>query len=437
MRTISPATSRRRLVSALRSPRQNSLLAGTAAALLGAGLVAGCGSSSQQAAGGVVTIEFATQGLGAEETATNAAIHGFERANPKIKVKDFILSSNTTDALQQLTQQFVAGSGTPDVIESDVVYPASYAQSGWILPLNRFHPDMSNFFPGQVATVTYHGQYYGMPWFINAQGVFYRTDLVPRPPTTPQQLITDAKQAMRKDHKLKEGLAFEGDKYEGVICNYIDFLGGFGGSLNAADLDTPANVKALQFMQDSIYKYKIAPAAVTGWQESNVQNAFLSGQAAFAFNWPYIFPLADAKGSAVAGKVAWIPFPSSAGHPQSSLGGDDLVINAKSTHLAADWKFVQYMDSAKVQIARAVAAGDAPALRSAWAGTLFTKVPYFREAEKVFAVAAPRPVSPNYPKISADLQTMLSAVLSDQESAQKALSSTAPTVKSLFEAQGS
>lgn len=429
----------RAIYSCNKSYRRKSAAIGITVAILGGGFAAGCSSSSTSASGGggVVTIEFATQGLGAEEGATNAAIAGFERANPNIKVKDFVLSTNTSDALQQLTQEFVAGSGTPDVIESDVIYPATFAQAGWILPLTQFHPDMSKFFPGQVASVKYNGQYYGMPWFTNAQGVFYRTDLVPSPPTTPQQLVTDAEQAMKKDPSLKEGLAFEGDKYEGAVCNYIDFLGGFGGSLNADNLDTPANAQALQFMQDTIYKYKIAPATVTGWQESNVQNAFLSGQAAFALNWPYIFPLANAKGSPIAGKVAWIPFPSGTGNPQAALGGDDLVINAKSPNQAADWKFIQYMDSAQVQIARAVAAGDAPALQAAYSGTLYAKVPYFKQAEKVFAVTAPRPVTPAYPKISAALQTMLSSVLANQQSAQAALAGTAPTVKSLFDAKGS
>ena len=296
---------------------------------------------------------------------------------------------------------------------------------------------MSNFFPGQVATVTYHGQYYGMPWFINAQGVFYRTDLVPSPPTTPQQLITDAKQAMRKDHKLKEGLAFEGDKYEGVICNYIDFLGGFGGSLNAADLDTPANVKALRSCRTRSISTRSLLLPSPAGRSRMCRTRSCPGPGRLRLQLALHLPAGrrERLGSSREGCLDTLPVFGWS--PQSSLGGDDLVINAKSARLAADWKFVQYMDSAKVQIARAVAAGDAPALRSAWAGTLFTKVPYFREAEKVFAVAAPRPVSPNYPKISAELQTMLSAVLSDQESAQKALSSTAPTVKSLFEAKGS
>lgn len=404
-------------------------------AVASATLVASCLAVSPvvaSASSNVVTIVYATQGLGAEESATNTAIAGFEKANPGIKVKYLLLSSNTTDALQQLTEDFISGSSTPDVIESDIIYPAEFAKAGWILPLTKFHPNMSAFFPAIVNTVNYKGQYYGMPWFINAQGLFYRTDLVPTPPKTPQQLVADAQAAMKKDPSIKEGLAFEGDKYEGVICVYQDFLGGFGGSLNAANLDTPANVAALQFMHDTIYKYKIAPASVTSWTEANVQDAFDSGQAVFGINWPYLFPLVNAKGSPIAGKVAWIPFPSATGHPAASLGGDDLVVNKASQYQADDWKFIQYLERPGVQAARMVAAGDAPAVKSAYTPALAKAVPYLSEAEKVFAVTKPRPVSPEYPQISLDLQTMLSSVLTNQASAQKALAQTAPLVQKLY-----
>ena len=83
----------------------------------------------------------------------------------------------------------------------------------------------------------------------------------------------------------------------------------------------PPTSAALQFMRDTIYKYKIAPAAVTGWEESNVQDAFDSGQAVFAINWPYLFPLVEAKGSPIAGKVAWIPFPLQTVTPPPHLAG--------------------------------------------------------------------------------------------------------------------
>lgn len=380
----------------------------------------------------VTTIVFATQGLGTEGSATKAAISAFEKAYPNIKVNELVLSSSSNNALQQLQQRFIAGSATPDVITADVTYPATFAKAGWIMSIDKLHPKTNDFFAGQVASLKYKGQLYGLPWFINAEGVYYRTDLVKSPPTTPNQLVADAKAALAKDHSLKEGFAFEGDKYEGVVTAFINFEGGFGGTLNPANLDTPQNVAALTFMRNLIYTDKISPQAVTGWQEPNVQNAFLSGQAPFALNWPYVFQLAQASGSSVKNKTGWIPFPSTTGKPEAALGGDDLVINAKSQHVQADWTFIKYLTGYQAQLARAIAAGDPPAIKSAYGSALYSKAPYFRQEETVFKYATPRPVSPVYTQISADLQTMLSSVLSNQESPASALKSTAPQVKTLY-----
>ena len=65
-----------------------------------------------------------------------------------------ILSPTANTAYQQLTTRFVAGSGTPDVIISDVVWPATFAKAGWIAPLDKYSPNLSQFFPAQASTVT-------------------------------------------------------------------------------------------------------------------------------------------------------------------------------------------------------------------------------------------------------------------------------------------
>lgn len=422
--------------------RVSLLLAGGALLLAscsssGTGSSSGAGASSGQvSATASQTIVMATQGLGTEGSATSAAIAGFEKANPNIKVQVLALSPTSNNAYQQLTQRFIAGSSTPDVITADVVWPATFARAGWIAPLTSFHPNLGQYFPGQVASGQYQGKTYAIPWFINAEGLYYRTDLIPHAPTTPTQLVADAKAAVRADPTLLEGLAFEGAKYEGAVTAYVNFLGGFGGSLNPQNLNTPANLAALRFMRDTVTKYHIAPQAVTGWQESNVQSAFMSGQAAFAMNWPYVYSLAEAPGSPLAGKTGWIPFPSATGHPAAALGGDELAINAKSTHQAAAWKLIQYLTSPSVQIQRAISAGDPPSVQAAYTSALFSKAPYYRQEQKVFAAATPRPVSPVYPRISSALQTMLSAVLTGQQPASQALASTATQVRAIVSGQG-
>ena len=101
------------------------------ATLLATGAAAcssGGSSSSSVAASSSQTIVFAESGLGTEGQQTQKAINAFEAANPNIKVTVQVLSSDSTTYLSQLEHDFISGSSTPDVFESDVTYPAKFAQ---------------------------------------------------------------------------------------------------------------------------------------------------------------------------------------------------------------------------------------------------------------------------------------------------------------------
>ncbi len=421
---------------------RNALAAMAAAGLLIAGLAA-CGSSpssssasSQVAASAKQTVVFATQGLGSEGTATSSAVAAFEKLHPNIKVQILSLSPTSDVAEQQLEHYFTAGSSTPDLVTTDVTWPATFARAGWIANLASFKPDTSAFFPGQMATGSYNGGTYALPWFINAEGLYYNTSMIKTAPTSESQLVSEAKTAVATNKSLKEGLAFEGAEYEGAVTAWQS-MGAQIGLSDLKNIDTSANTASLTFMYDAIHTYKIAPSAVTGWEESNVQAAWLAGQTPFALNWPYIYALSESTANgkpvypAVYGKTAWVPFPS--GTPQSSLGGDDLAINAKSTHQAAAYALMQYLTSVGAQVTRAISAGDPPSVISAYNSTLYKAAPYFANEKAVYAVVTPRPVTPVYPDISSQLQTMISSVLSGESSASAALSSTAPTVQQLYQ----
>ncbi|MGA7703490.1 MAG: extracellular solute-binding protein [Solirubrobacteraceae bacterium] len=413
--------------------------AGLAALAVSAVAIAGCGKSGSSSsttsvpASASQTIVFAESGLGTEGEQTKRAIVAFEKANPNIKVSINVLSPNSTTYLQQLQQRFIAGSSTPDVLESDVTYPAKFAQAGWIKSLGSFSPNMNVFFPTQVAAGRYEGQIYAIPWFDNPEGLFYRTDLVPSPPTSPEQVVQDAKAAMKKDPSLKEGLAFEGAKYEGAITAFLTVTAPFGGKLTVSSIDSKGNVAALNWMQEAIYKNKIAPQAVTGWQEGQVQEEFTSGHTAFAINYPFVAALAE-EGGPAKGHTGYIPFPAGpGGSPGSALGGEMLAINAKSSHSEAAYKLIQYLTSEPVQISRAVATGDPPSLVSAYTSGLYAKAPYFKSVKVLNQYAQPRPVSPIYLQISSTLQAALSSVFANASSASSALSTAAGQISSLSE----
>jgi multiple sugar transport system substrate-binding protein len=401
-------------------------IGGVAAALV----AAACGSSSASnpvPASVKQTIVFAESGLGTEGAQTAKAITAFEKANPNITVEIDVLSPDSTTYLSQLEHNFIAGSTTPDIFETDVTYPAKFAQAGWVLPLEKFSPGMSKFFPAEVQAGTYQGTTYAIPWFDNPEGLYYRTDLIKTPPKSPAQVVSDAQAALKSDHSLKEGLAFEGAKYEGAITAFLTVEAPFGGKLDPQQINTPGNVAALTWLYDAIYKNHIAPTAVTGWQEANVEQEFISGHTAFAINYPFVESLATSP--PVKGNVGYIPFPPApGGTPGSALGGEMLAINAKTAHAAAAWKLIQYLTSPAVEITRAEATGDPPSLPSAYTSALYAAAPYFRNVKILNFYAQPRPVSPNYLQVSNDLQIMLSEVFANTMSPAAAISSEAPVI---------
>jgi multiple sugar transport system substrate-binding protein len=383
---------------------------------------AACSSSSssaaQQSASSKQTITFAISGLGAEGTYLQKQVKEFETANPNINVVVNVDSSNSTVFLSQINNSFSAGASTPDLVESDITYTAKWAAGGYLAPVSC---SASDFNPAMWSTGTFQGKQYSCPFFLNTEGLWYRKDLIKTPPTTPQQVVTDAQAAIKADPKLKEGIAFEGDQYEGEITSFMVLDKAFGGSLNnLANINTPQNVAALSYLHSLIYQYKIAPAAVVSYQEGQTGDDFDAGYAAFAINWPYVASGPFSNG-VTAADIGYIPFPAaSGGQPGVALGGSVLSINAKTAHIAAVNKLIAFLTSPAQQTARAIAVSDAPAVLAAYNSQLFTASPLWKTVQGLAADAAARPVSPYYLNVSADLQEMIS-------SAYASSSSSAPT----------
>jgi multiple sugar transport system substrate-binding protein len=399
-----------------------------AGAALGAmallGVTAACSSSSPSSttgsgsstgsSSGKQTIVFAFSGIGPEYTQTQKQIAAFEAANPNISVSLQADSSNSTTFLQQVGNAFISGASTPDLIESDVTYTAKWAAAGYLAPVTC---DASTYNASIFSTGTYQGKQYSCPWFLNVEGLWYRTDLIKTPPATPQEVITDAQAAMKADPKLKEGIAFEGSKYEGAITVFMMLDKAFGGSLsNLSNVNSPQNVAALNYLHSLIYQYKVAPSNVVTYTEAQTGTDFDAGYAAFATNWPYVAS-GPFSGGISSKDIGYIPFPAaSGGQPGVALGGEVLSINAKTQHLAAVNSLISFLNSPAQQTARALAVSDAPSVTSAYTPALLAASPIWGKVQSLAQDAAARPISPNYLNVSTDLQELISSAYADSGS---------------------
>ena len=377
-------------------------------------------------------------------------INAFEKAYPKIKVTLRSAPTDTDTNRASLITQISGGANTPDVYMGDVIWPAQFAHSGLAVPLSKYMPNdyWSTFAPGLVAGATYKGEVYGAPFFEDQGFLYYRKDLLAKEhmsvPKTWQQLETDAV-ALKKKGLVKYGYVWQGASYEGLTCNFMEYLGSAGGTaLNSgntkATLDSAAGNKAATFMR-SLITSGASPSAVTTFQEAQAMSAFATGQAAFLRNWDYGWSYAQTKSSpsSVVGKVGVSPLPAFSGQPSpgtSNIGGWNLYINPHSKNVAADLTFIKWMTGSAAQTTLATQFSEIPTVQSVrTSSSVVSKNPVLATVPKTKLI--PRPSgTPQYAKVSQAIYTNVNSMLTGSNSPSAALKSAADQINSAVSSNG-
>lgn len=408
-----------------------------ASCLLACWSAAACSSSRPPK----VTLSFSGSELGAEGAVLLRQLARFEALHEDLRI-ELRPAPDAADQRHQLYAQWLnARAGEPDVLQLDVVWAPEFAAAGWILSLDRFHPDERGFFPSALQANRWQGELWALPWFIDVGMLYYRTDLFARPPATFEELDRMALQAMH-ERGLRYGLALEAARYEGLTATFLEYLGGFGAEIlsrgGEVRVDSPRAVLALEELLRQL-ETGVVPREALTWQEEEARLAFQSGQAAFMRNWPYAYPLMqDPAQSKVAGRFAVAPMPSQGGRPTAALGGAQLAVNAFSAHPAHAFALVAFLTAPEQMLERARDAGQFPALpalyyEGALDGALAVPA---SEALAVIQRAAPRPPSPAWAELSAALQIDLHRALTGQSSAPAALEGAARSMRALLEQLG-
>jgi multiple sugar transport system substrate-binding protein len=278
-----------------------------------------------------VTLTISASAVGAEGTVLRAQLERYMRERPGVRVAIHPTPDGADNRHQLYVQWLNARAGDPDVLQVDIIWTAELAAAGWLLPLDRFGLETADFFPAAIRADTWEGSLYAVPWFADVGMLYYRTDLVPRAPATVDELVAFAA-AARREHGV-EGFVWQGARYEGLTCTFLEQLGAFGGSLD--DVDTPAARRALEHLRRLVTS-GISPIETLNFDEERVRFAFQNGHAAFMRNWPYALALVDDSGGSRAspGRWPWAPCRRApGGRPTATLGGGQLAINdAHSEH---------------------------------------------------------------------------------------------------------
>jgi trehalose/maltose transport system substrate-binding protein len=348
------------------------------------------------------------------------------------------MPASTSDQFGQYRLWLAAQNGDIDIYQTDVIWAPQLAEH--FVDLTEVASElMTQHFDSVVQSQTVNGKLVALPIFTDAPALYYRTDLLEKHgrevPTTwaelteTAQFIQDAERA--EGNAEIWGFVFQGNAYEGLTCNALEWVKSHGGGQvveadGTVSINNPQAVAALE--QAASWVGTIAPEGVLAYQEEEARGLWQTGNAVFMRNWPYAYLLSNGEDSAVAGKFDVAPLPGGSGEGAGSagtLGGWNVAVSRYGDNQDIAIDFALYLASAEAQEQRAVNEGNLPTIEALYSDPeVLAANPFFERWLPVFQQAVPRPSAPTqgaYNEVSSLFWSATHDVLSGNETAADAL----------------
>ena len=357
--------------------------------------------------------------------ATEALIEEYNAAHPGVEVRFQAMPANTDTQHDAYVTYLSAGDASIDLYSLDVIWTPEFARAGWIRALPQGFLNTEEFLEGPLGSVTYKGTLYAVPWFTDAGVLYYRKDLLDQAGLSAPATWDDLRVACRRVAAPRgmDGFVWQGARYEGMVCAFLEFLWGLGGTLEPERLaSSPADVERevaatlrlmTGFMDDGV-----SPESVLTYKEEDARRVFTEGQALFMRNWPYAWSMAEGPESKVKGLVGIAPLPHAQGlTAYSTIGGWNVALSTHSAHPEEALEFLRFITSEHALALRAVKGAYLPTRKATYQDPeVLAANPHFSSFFEVFRSARNRPQSPEYPRASDVIQ----------EHAHEALARTTP-----------
>lgn len=369
-------------------------------AALAASTLAACSSG-----GGTTTVNFYNfpDNSGAIQQAVDNCTAA---ANGKYVIKYNKLPNAADGQRQQLVRRLAARDTSMDILGLDVTWEAEFAEAGWIRPWTGANKAAATAgtLKAPLATATWKGQLYAVPYNSNTQLLWYRDDLVPNPPQTWDEMINDSIQLAKagKPHLIE----IQGAQYEGTVVWFNTLLASAGGSVLTPDgakasMGPPA-VKALTIMKRLATSVAADPSLSVQMEDQN-RLAMESGTAAFELNYPFVYPSMKADKPALFKHFKWAQYPAvTAGQPSHvTIGGIDMAISSYSQHPDLAFQAALCLRNRENQKIAAIKGGLPPTLADLYNDpSLQADYPFRQDILTALENASVRPKTPAYQNLS-------------------------------------
>ncbi|WP_156384734.1 ABC transporter substrate-binding protein [Devosia sp. Root413D1] len=340
------------------------------------------------------------------------------------KVTVVPMPSSTTDQFGQYKLWLAAGNSDIDVYQTDVIWAPQLADQ--FLDLTDAAKDVAaNHFPSIIESQTVNGKLVALPAFTDAPALYYRKDLLEKygktPPKTWAELTATAQEIQDKERAAgnpdMQGFVFQGNAYEGLTCNALEWvMSNGGGQIVEPDGTISINNEKAAAAIDMVKGWvgTISPAGVLAYQEEESRGVWQLGNAVFMRNWPYAYQLGNGDDSAVKGKFDVVPLPMGDGEGARSaatLGGWNVAVSKYSKAPEEAIKLALFLSSTEVQKERAIKQSNLPTIVSLYDDAdVAAAQPIIPNWKEVFQNAVPRPSAPTKVKYNEVSSLFWSAV---------------------------
>ncbi len=250
----------------------------------------------------------------------------------------------------KLTSAIPGGNG-PDLF----IYPqdriGDWADGAVIEPIEFWIDDAraTRFSDEALAAMAYKGSLWGLPLAVESLVLYYRTDLVPHPPRTTDELV-----ALTSQMKAARGYAVA--YANGNLYGHAPWLFGYGGKVfddaGTLSIATPEAARAMQFARELVAS-GAAPERAEGPQ---VATLFNSGKTATVISGPWF--VSDIA-AGVPWKIATLPVVSATGtYAQPFLGTEGILMSARARDKETAFAVMDALTSDAAAIVRAKVASQ-------------------------------------------------------------------------------
>jgi trehalose/maltose transport system substrate-binding protein len=327
------------------------------------------------------------------------------------------MPSSTTDQFGQYRLWLAAGNTDIDLYTTDVIWAPQLADQFLDLP-EAAAGVVGDHFPSIIESQTVDGKLVALPAYTDAPALFYRKDLLEKynktVPTTWAELTATAQEIMdgeRADGNADMyGFVFQGNAYEGLTCNALEWVKSFGGGqIVEADGTISINNEQAAAAIDMAAGWigTISPEGNLAYMEEESRGVWQVGNAVFMRNWPYAFALGNSDDSAIKGNFDVAPLPAGEGEGARSaatLGGWNYAVSKYSPDPEAAIELALFLTSAEIQKERAINQTNLPTLEALYDDAdIAAAAPIIPNWKEIFQNAVPRPSAPtktNYNEVS-------------------------------------